>query len=782
MRGAQRALCLLLVASASLAALYLHLWAPKGPPSVDLRRPPPERLPPPLPPSARAYPHVPFRLKEEVMELLPRNGCSCEAEAEAGLALPLHRRLFGPGPAGLDFASAFAPGERPRQLRLREREYRNYRNRVQTPADRLLIVPANSPLEYPAQGVEVRPLQTVLVPGLSLQAPARNRYQVNLTASLGTLAVAAEVEGVALQGEGQPHLSLAAAHLDHLNRQLQFVTYTNTQFHPDTADIVQFSTDGHSAAFAIRIRHPPTPRLYGPGSAGDSDGDSDSDSDSGGDGGYNISALVTVATKTFLRYDKLRGLIASIRRFYPSVTIVVADDSQRPEPLAGPHLEHYLMPFGKGWFAGRNLAVSQVTTKYVLWVDDDFIFTARTRLEKLVDVLERTSLDLVGGAVREITGYTTTYRQRLSVRGGGAGGDCLRTRPGFHHRLAGFPACVVTDGVVNFFLARTDKSSSSTAWGCCTWARARTWWWTTRPSWRCPGGARRASGSTTATATRPPATTACASSSASSSSRTASSAWPATSGATGRGHPGDTGPGRPGPPALPWCRPRGTPRAAGGGHPRGDTGPPPPRLSPVTGRTKDIADRAADPPGPGHRWPALGVAGPLALPWCHPRGAGTEVAPGHHPQRSHWPRDAPRTSRTGPLTSPGHQRGPHQGSLLPATPRCPQGHRPPRATPAASPEPQPWATTPVPPPQGHHSRASSPLGHPWGGSAPFGPPHGPPPPPPGGHWCDTGVAAPGPLPLRATSRVTPRGPPPVGHPQDLPRPVATPRVTPQGHH
>lgn len=50
----------------------------------------------------------------------------------------------------------------------------------------------------------------------------------------------------------------------------------------------------------------------------------------------------------------------------------------------------------QGWFAGRNLAVSQVTTKYVLWVDDDFVFTARTRLERLVDVLERTPLDLVG--------------------------------------------------------------------------------------------------------------------------------------------------------------------------------------------------------------------------------------------------------------------------------------------------------------------------------------------------------------------------------------------------
>ncbi len=56
---------------------------------------------------------------------------------------------------------------------------------------------------------------------------------------------------------------------------------------------------------------------------------------------------------------------------------------------------HALCRASQGWFAGRNLAVSQVTTKYVLWVDDDFIFTANTKLEKLVDVLERTTLDLV---------------------------------------------------------------------------------------------------------------------------------------------------------------------------------------------------------------------------------------------------------------------------------------------------------------------------------------------------------------------------------------------------
>lgn len=62
---------------------------------------------------------------------------------------------------------------------------------------------------------------------------------------------------------------------------------------------------------------------------------------------YNISALVTIATKTFLRYDKLKDLIDSIRQYYPTVTIVIADDNKHPQPVTGPHIEHYIMPFGK---------------------------------------------------------------------------------------------------------------------------------------------------------------------------------------------------------------------------------------------------------------------------------------------------------------------------------------------------------------------------------------------------------------------------------------------------
>uniref|UniRef100_A0A7N5K6F2 Beta-1,4-N-acetyl-galactosaminyltransferase 1 n=3 Tax=Caniformia TaxID=379584 RepID=A0A7N5K6F2_AILME len=445
MRLGRRALCVLvlLLACASLGLLYvstrdapglrppLALWAPlQGPPRPEL---------PDLAPEPR-YAHIPVRIKEHVVGLLSGNNCSCESSG-GSFYLPFQRQV-----RAIDLTKAFDPEELRAASASREQEFQAFLSRSQSAADQLLIAPANSPLQYPLQGVEVQPLRSILVPGLSLQAAAgQELYQVNLTASLGTWDVAGEVTGVTLTGEGQPDLTLASPGLDQLNRQLQLVTYSSRSYQANTADTVRFSTEGHEAAFTIRIRHPPNPRLYPSGSLPQG-------------AQYNISALVTIATKTFLRYNRLRALIASIRRFYPTVTVVIADDSDKPESISGPHIEHYLMPFGKGWFAGRNLAVSQVTTKYVLWVDDDFVFTARTRLERLVDVLERTPLDLVGGAVREISGFATTYRQLLSVEPGAPGrGNCLRQKRGFHHELVGFPGCVVTDGVVNFFLARTDK-------------------------------------------------------------------------------------------------------------------------------------------------------------------------------------------------------------------------------------------------------------------------------------------------------------------------------------
>ncbi|CAH2224494.1 beta-1,4 N-acetylgalactosaminyltransferase 1 isoform X1 [Pelobates cultripes] len=432
--------CLFVVTVLSLSLICIHLLTKSGK-VVDVwnREALEDLLDNTLLQPAQKFAHIPVKWKDDILQLLPKNNCKCEVEPT--MDIPFRQELFGK-PYAVNFASDVDPSVLEETYRRREQEYKKFKMRTYHPTDRVIIAKANSPLEYPVQGVDVRPLKTILIPGLGLQDSLKKVYKVSLSCSMGTFDVAAEVEGVTVKGAGEKHITLSSPLMDNLNRQLQFVSYTNTVFHPNTADTVHFQTDDHVAIFNIKIHHPVVPKMYNPGSS---------------DSKYNISALVTIATKTFIRYDKLQNLIDSIRKFYPTVTIIIADDNKTPQKVDGPFIEQYFMPFGKGWFAGRNLAVSQVTTKYVLWVDDDFIFCSQTKIEKLVDVLEKTPLDLVGGAVREITGFKTTFRQKINIIPGGKDGDCLMTRLGYHHIIQGFPNCVVADGVVNFFLARTEK-------------------------------------------------------------------------------------------------------------------------------------------------------------------------------------------------------------------------------------------------------------------------------------------------------------------------------------
>ncbi|XP_069826446.1 beta-1,4 N-acetylgalactosaminyltransferase 1 isoform X2 [Dendropsophus ebraccatus] len=438
---ANRRLCFAVAVFVPMSLLCIHMWN-KSDKVVAIwnREAPEDILDSSLLQPLEKYAGIGLKWKDEVLELLPKNNCRCEAETT--LNLPFRQELIGK-PFALNFTAAVEPLGIGETHKRREVEYKNFKMRMYNPADRIIITQANSPLQYPAQGVEVRPLKTILIPGLCLlDLKKKNRYEVSLSCTMGTFDVAAEVDSVTIKGTGGKQITLSSILLDNMNRQLQLISYTNTMFHPNTADTVRFQSNGHTASFTIKVRHPPVPKLYDMGPSKSK---------------YNISALVTIATKTFLRYDKLQDLIDSIRKYYPTVTIIIADDSEKPQKVEGPFIEQYIMPFGKGWFAGRNLAISQVSTKYVLWVDDDFIFCPQTKIEKLVDVLERTSLDMVGGAVREITGYYTTYRQIISVIPGDKEGDCLRTNQGYHHVIEGFPNCVVADGVVNFFLARTDK-------------------------------------------------------------------------------------------------------------------------------------------------------------------------------------------------------------------------------------------------------------------------------------------------------------------------------------
>ncbi|XP_040009086.1 beta-1,4 N-acetylgalactosaminyltransferase 1a isoform X2 [Xiphias gladius] len=440
----KKCLGLIFIGVGGLLALF-HAWSPGSSSRVDIRSRQRSRIKTLLEwkiqDITRGYREIAYHIKEEVSSRLAQNTCICLADEET-FQLPFSNLLFPRVWAHkLDAAFLDSHPDPEGVKRHRTQEYNSFKRRSYSPADMLIVAEANSPLQYPIQGVEVRPLKTIIIPGLGLKEETKSNHMVYLTAAIGTFDVAAMVDNVSVKGEGEKHIILSSPHLSALNRQLQFVTYTNTVFNPKTADTVDFATEGHHAFFTIKVGHGTVPKLY----------------NSGYQTEYNISALVTIATKTFLRYDKLKNLIDSIRQYYPTITIVIADDNEHPQPVTGPHIEHYIMPFRKGWFAGRNLAVSQVITKYVLWVDDDFIFTANTKLEKMVDILEKTTLDLVAGAVREVTGYTATYRHIISVEEGGEEGDCLHIRNGYHHIIEGFPNCVVADAVINFFMARTEK-------------------------------------------------------------------------------------------------------------------------------------------------------------------------------------------------------------------------------------------------------------------------------------------------------------------------------------
>ncbi|XP_004455441.1 beta-1,4 N-acetylgalactosaminyltransferase 2 isoform X2 [Dasypus novemcinctus] len=350
--------------------------------------------------------------------LFPKNQCKCEATTQL---------------RGYNFQDAYSQRDLPAVRVRRQAEFEHFQRREGLPRPPPLLAPPNLPFGYPVHGVEVMPLHTVPIPGLQFEGPHAPTYEVTLTASLGTLNTLADTSDSVVQGRGQKQLTISTSDRKLLNFILRHVTYTSTVYQRHRVDMVSLASSTSVVKFPVTICHPIIPKLHDPGPE------------------RKLKDLVTIATKTFLRPHQLMTMLQSIRQYYPDLTVIVTDDSKEPLKIDDKHVEYYTMPFGKGWFAGRNLAISQVTTKYVLWVDDDFLFINKTKIEVLVDVLEKTELDVVGGSV---LGNVFQFKLLLEQS---ENGDCLHKRSGSFQPLDGFPSCVVTSGVVNFFLAHTER-------------------------------------------------------------------------------------------------------------------------------------------------------------------------------------------------------------------------------------------------------------------------------------------------------------------------------------
>ncbi len=124
---------------------------------------------------------------------------------------------------------------------------------------------------------------------------------------------------------------------------------------------------------------------------------------------------VTFGITTFGRPELLTNLIRSIYRRYPLARIVVANNGK--EQLNVPDSVTLLnLPFDCGLSRARNALVDELSTKYLLILEDDFLFTDETTIEPLVEVLEADpEVGAVGGALRSFYGRVAAYALDIEV-------------------------------------------------------------------------------------------------------------------------------------------------------------------------------------------------------------------------------------------------------------------------------------------------------------------------------------------------------------------------------
>lgn len=169
--------------------------------------------------------------------------------------------------------------------------------------------------------------------------------------------------------------------------------------------------------------------------------------------------------KTFMRYDSLEKLLFSIAKYYPNANIYIADDGNKfnkkyyldlYKRLFDAGLQNkpsvFNLGFDIGLAAARNHLIENSYNEYKLILDDDFIFTAETKIEKFIEVLdENKDIGVVGGALRQ-DGNIRNYEGWLEIED-----KTLVYKPLDYENLKKINYC---DIVFNFALFRNDMFNS----------------------------------------------------------------------------------------------------------------------------------------------------------------------------------------------------------------------------------------------------------------------------------------------------------------------------------
>jgi len=165
----------------------------------------------------------------------------------------------------------------------------------------------------------------------------------------------------------------------------------------------------------------------------------------------------TFIIKTFKRYNCLENLLRSLKKHYPENRILIADDSDDFNAhfyfkwKKRLNLEVLRLPFDTGLSYGRNGLVERVKTPYILLLDDDFIFTEETKIEKFYKVIRSDDkIGVVGGlCVEGKKEYHYEFEMKYEK------GILSEISDGNKYRMINGVKAKPTGSVLNFALFRT---------------------------------------------------------------------------------------------------------------------------------------------------------------------------------------------------------------------------------------------------------------------------------------------------------------------------------------
>jgi len=132
----------------------------------------------------------------------------------------------------------------------------------------------------------------------------------------------------------------------------------------------------------------------------------------------NVDFLIT----TMERPQCIKKLLQSIYQFYPDIgnQVYIADQSEQfnPSQYKIGKEKAIKLPHDCGLSCARNYLFDNTPNKYKLLLDDDFVFNENTNIEKLVQVIEHTDADVVGGSVINPGNKRVKYEYEIDVRDG----------------------------------------------------------------------------------------------------------------------------------------------------------------------------------------------------------------------------------------------------------------------------------------------------------------------------------------------------------------------------